>query len=58
MRLGFRTNWTFAGNAARTAENSSVETTWSGNRNSSRFPGTRRPASSEFASDVKHLVPQ
>ena len=37
MRLGLRTNWTFAGNATITAENSSVETTWSGNGNSLRF---------------------
>ena len=34
-------------------ENSSEETTFSGNGNSSRFPGARRPTSSELATDVK-----
>ena len=49
----FHTNWSFAGNAKITGENSSVETTCSGNGNSGRFPGTQRPASSELASDIK-----
>ena len=34
-------------------KNSSIETTCSGNGNSSQFPGARRPASSELATDVK-----
>ena len=42
-----------AGDATIMGENSSVETICSRNGNSSRFPGTRRSASSELATNVK-----
>ena len=46
----FRTYWTVAGNATIRAQ---YRPLGSENGNSSRFPATRRPASSELATNVK-----